>query len=315
MVGLHLGGDRLERGRERRLAPRRPPAAEPGAQLALLAAGEAGHGARVVGALLHEGERLQHRVVEMGGDVGPLLGADALAALLGEVAAEPQPERREDERQRDEDHDHREDDVAGGRERVVEVEEDEAAADDERGAERDAPDRVGREPDRGRAAVAGRGRGLAPDQRAADRGEHDRPHERVADPDPPLAEQQQDRPDEERHPGRHLPARAAAGEAEREPPACALAGHQQPREGVQADPEAADRRREERDAEEQRRDPEAAREPGADAADDGALGLAAQGRLGALDAHPGHVPTEPQRSLRPIASRLAPTVANSAGHR
>ena len=65
--------------RARRRARRR--AVQPGAQLALLPAGERGDLARVVGALLHQRERLQHRVVQVGGDLGALLRADALGAL------------------------------------------------------------------------------------------------------------------------------------------------------------------------------------------------------------------------------------------
>ena len=70
-----------------RLSPR--PAAvaveQPGAQLALLSAGELGDLARVAGPLLHQGQGLQNRVVEVGGQLGALLGADALRAFAGEV--------------------------------------------------------------------------------------------------------------------------------------------------------------------------------------------------------------------------------------
>ena len=54
---------------------------QPRAQLALLAAGERGDLARIARALLDEGERLQDRVVQVGGDLGALLGADALGPL------------------------------------------------------------------------------------------------------------------------------------------------------------------------------------------------------------------------------------------
>ena len=80
---------------------RSPVAGEPVAQLALLAAGERRDLARVVGALLHQGQRLQHRVVQVGGELGALLRADPLGALGGEVAPEPPQERRQDQRQRD----------------------------------------------------------------------------------------------------------------------------------------------------------------------------------------------------------------------
>ena len=83
------------------------PAAEPRAQLALLAARERGDLRRVVGALLHERERLEHRVVQVRGDLGALLRADALGALGVERAHEAHDPRREDhaERERDDERD------------------------------------------------------------------------------------------------------------------------------------------------------------------------------------------------------------------
>ena len=84
-------------------------------------ASELRDGARVVGALLDERQRLKHRVVDVRGHLGALLRADPLSALGGEVAAEAPPERRQDEPE-GQDHDHdREDRVAerieGARER------------------------------------------------------------------------------------------------------------------------------------------------------------------------------------------------------
>ena len=70
---------------------------QPVAQLALLAARQAGHLARVVGALLDQRERLQDRVVQVGGQLGALLLADARGALGGQAAREahdPGPEQQ-----------------------------------------------------------------------------------------------------------------------------------------------------------------------------------------------------------------------------
>ena len=117
------------RGRAR---PRRPPprarrrarswspsrAGQPRAQLALLRAGQRGHRARVVGALLHERERLQHRVVQVRRHLGALLRADALLALGGQRAHEPDGPRREDDPEHDGHDEHGEDDVARGGQRV-----------------------------------------------------------------------------------------------------------------------------------------------------------------------------------------------------
>src|SRR5207248_758877 len=73
-------------------------AVEPGAQLPLLAAGEAADGLVIAGPLLDEGQRLEYPVVEVGGHLGTLLGADPLAALVGEVAGQagrPRPEEED----------------------------------------------------------------------------------------------------------------------------------------------------------------------------------------------------------------------------
>ena len=52
------------------------------AQLPLLAAGQGSHLARVVGRLLQQGQGLQHRVVEVGGDLGPVVRPAAGGPLL-----------------------------------------------------------------------------------------------------------------------------------------------------------------------------------------------------------------------------------------
>ena len=88
VVVLDLGRGGLERARRAlRVGRARRAAVEPRAQLALLAAGERGDLARVVGALLHQRERLQHRVVQVRGDLGALLRADPLGALGGQRRA------------------------------------------------------------------------------------------------------------------------------------------------------------------------------------------------------------------------------------
>src|SRR4051812_37924444 len=87
---LGLGGRGAQRVAEALVRPRLAGARQPRAQLALLAAGERRHRARVVGALLDERERLEHRVVQVRGDLGALLRADPLSALGVEAPDEAQ---------------------------------------------------------------------------------------------------------------------------------------------------------------------------------------------------------------------------------
>ena len=54
--------------------------------------------AGILGAALDERQRLQHRVVQVGGHRGPLLGADALAPLVAELLAHPGQPRAEHQR-------------------------------------------------------------------------------------------------------------------------------------------------------------------------------------------------------------------------
>ena len=176
-----------------------------------------GDRARVVGALLDERQRLQHRVVQVGGDLGALLRADALGALGRQAADEPQPERREDRgpapRPTTTNDSTR---SLAPLERAVGLQEQQAGADDQRDAEaalveaaqplgggprrrrgrrsggRRRAVRARRRASRGRrgrrsGAAAGLRCGLAPHQRAAGRGEHERPDDRVAPPQPELA--------------------------------------------------------------------------------------------------------------------------------
>ena len=83
---------------------RRVAAEQPRAQLAFLHAREPHDLARLVGATLHERERLQHGVVQVRGDLGPLVGADAFAPFGDERVHEPRDARPDDERDAD---DHR----------------------------------------------------------------------------------------------------------------------------------------------------------------------------------------------------------------
>ena len=165
---------------------------EPGAELALLTARQADDGARVVGASLDHGQRLQHRVVQVRRHLGALVGPDALAPLLHErVGQSPQP-RAEDQCQAADHHHHGHEPLPERLERALRREERRHPADDERDTDDHPADRLG-------AARAERrcraGNALVPDhfpdqlvdrlaaapddQRGAHRRQHDRPHHRV----------------------------------------------------------------------------------------------------------------------------------------
>ena len=103
VLGLDLGRELVERGAERTVARRRDrsPSSSQLAQLALLHPREPHDLARVVGAALHERQRLQHGVVQVRGDLGALVGANALAALGDELVHElPQSRDRRSTRSR-----------------------------------------------------------------------------------------------------------------------------------------------------------------------------------------------------------------------
>jgi hypothetical protein len=70
---LHVCGSDLECGGKPSCLPRRGPPGQPGAQLALLAPCERRHLGRIARAALHHRERLEHRVVQVGGNLGALL--------------------------------------------------------------------------------------------------------------------------------------------------------------------------------------------------------------------------------------------------
>ena len=89
---LDLGGHRTQRGRER-VGSLAVAVEEPGPQVALLGAGEPRDRRRVAGRALDQGQGLQHRVVQVRGDVGPLLRAHPGLALLAEVGGQPEQPR------------------------------------------------------------------------------------------------------------------------------------------------------------------------------------------------------------------------------
>ena len=204
-VVLDLGRGGLERGGQpRRLPGAAAPAGEPRAQLALLAAGERGHLARVVGAPLHQRERLQHRVVQVRGHLGALLRADALGALGGQRAHQAHDPGREDHAEHDRDDERGEQHVARGAQRAGGLQEREAAR--RRRAprrarcarrRRRAPARRRRGPRlrsarRRRRAPAPRGRAAPSDWRQISAPpaatQHERPDDRVGEPQPERAE-------------------------------------------------------------------------------------------------------------------------------
>ena len=76
---------------------------EPGAQLPLLAAGQPVDRLLVVGVPLDQRQGLQHRVVQVRGHGGALLGPDAGGALLGPGVEQPAPDRGGHEDDADED--------------------------------------------------------------------------------------------------------------------------------------------------------------------------------------------------------------------
>ena len=85
-VGAHL----LERPGERVGIEKRG-AVQPVAELALLATGEGAHFGRLGRSFLDQGQRLEHRIVEMGRDLGPLLRADPLGPFGGEELLNLEP--------------------------------------------------------------------------------------------------------------------------------------------------------------------------------------------------------------------------------
>ena len=101
VVGLHLALQEADAlGQHRGVladGSRRPALEQPGPQLALLGPGQAHHVLRVVGRALDERQGLEHRVVDVGRHLGPLLGQGAGLALGDEVAHQAEPPGPEDD--------------------------------------------------------------------------------------------------------------------------------------------------------------------------------------------------------------------------
>ncbi len=292
---LDLADDPAERSGQRAVAGG-PRVEQPGPQVPLLRAGEPGHRRGVGGVLLDQGQGLQHGVVEVGGEVGTLLGTDPLGAFRGQVAGEPPDPGSEGDRQADAAERRRDQHVGDlaevavpdGEQRHRPDDQREAGADTEvrrpAAAAEDGTDRVEAlglvEPARPLRLVR-----LPPEQPEADHREHQRPdHQPVAEDG--LGREHQ--PDAERH---QRDGRAGVGEAPdatRAPPLAGggleagrldverrLARQHEPQPGVEQDPAAAEHRRhQERGAYPHHRNGEVTREPGRDPADDRLAGVA-----------------------------------------
>ncbi len=145
----------------------------------------------VVGVLLDQGQGLEHRVVQVRGDVGALLGAHPLGALVAEVGGEPVDPRPDHDGQADDRQQRRDHDVAGHLERPAAHGVEDQRQHDQADARRDAGVRrpaAAAEHDPHRVDPAGavqpplalRLVGLAPQQRDADDADHDRPEHRAS---------------------------------------------------------------------------------------------------------------------------------------
>ena len=98
---LDVTGSGGERCDERRVVvPERLIGVQPAAELALLPPRQGNDPVRLVRMPLDQRERLQHRVVDAGGDVGALVAADSGGALGITVEREPPDPRAGDEEQR-----------------------------------------------------------------------------------------------------------------------------------------------------------------------------------------------------------------------
>ena len=98
VVGLDGDGHGVDRRVQRHRVARVGRAVQPRAQLALLAPGQRRHPPRVVGAL-DQHQRLQHRVVQVGGHPRPLVLADARRPLVVEAAQQATERRGGEDRQ------------------------------------------------------------------------------------------------------------------------------------------------------------------------------------------------------------------------
>ena len=97
MPGLHLLLDlpdaAAEGGRVLAVAERVAPLEQPRAQLPLLRPGQLDDLLGIVGAALDQRQRLQHRIVHVGGHVGPFFGPGPGLPFEHEVAGDAQPPR------------------------------------------------------------------------------------------------------------------------------------------------------------------------------------------------------------------------------
>ena len=78
------------------MAPGWPALEQPRAELAFLGPGQLHHVAGIVGRPLDEGQGLQHRVVHVGGHLGPLLGQGPGLTLRHQVTDQREPPGAED---------------------------------------------------------------------------------------------------------------------------------------------------------------------------------------------------------------------------
>ena len=335
---LDVGGGATQRGRERRrtraLPVRRGRAGrsgvEPAAQLAFLSAGEASYGVRIRGLALDQGQRLQHGVVDVRSDLGPFVLADALAALGGELAQQPEQERAGHQQDADEGRADGERAGARLRECVVCGEERRHTGDDEPDAAEHHEQRP--PPAEVRAVAAGVARPLrtlglrcAPpdDQRAEER--HRERQSAAAEPEAQHTEDRADDAagDEVGHDLQLSVRRIAWPVAQQRPrdvadvtqahPAAAivvLGRHQKPEREVRHDADAACADHREEDPDEHDADAQVLGDAGRDAGDQPPVGTADQRRAlarrracGVLRAHAvqHHTPmsrTDPVRTLR-----------------
>ena len=223
---LDAGGQRVDGPAEVLVVGGGGAVVEPGPQLALLAPGQRRDVGRVV-APLDQGEGVQHRVVEMGGDLGPLLGADALAALLAGVADQAEDPGTEDQAEPGRGHQHHQQGGARRRQGPVGDQEDGHAGCDQQRAAGNA-ERRDPAPEDARHRVAGQvladpGPALpvalvtaGPDQRGAGGRQRHRPGQCVAEPHAGSAEEEHAARDDACHRGDlsvagTLPATCGAG--------------------------------------------------------------------------------------------------------
>ena len=86
-IGLDPVGCRPKSRHQPLTLDRRALLVQPAAQFPFLGPGKGHHPSRVIGAL-HQGERLEHRIVEMGGHLGSFLLTDPLGPLPPEIASQ-----------------------------------------------------------------------------------------------------------------------------------------------------------------------------------------------------------------------------------